>query len=288
MKKLSFFNKPQRISSEVHATSSHIDIPNDKPNVAVPGQDRQLTPQSTTTTPLVKTLKVVAVTTFALFSSLSLPILIILIQQQTDSQKTRSIAQKILYPLVPYVILVALRTWLLWNSVGHRLNGRIDADIQPSHANAENDPVHVAVLVFANSASFTTAILGGYAIFSNATPEGRWTAAIILGCLNYTKDFFTEVVDAFRKHVESRLQLGQHIKPFFKQEYIEHVLNSAEKFGLVLREILPIISGIVRSQATTQTLASVLATKVSSHAVIALNIPLLWFTGLLRTSLNST
>lgn len=222
----------------------------------------------------VKVLKTVVVPIFALFSSLSLPILIILIQNQPTMQEPRSLEDKILKPLLPYAMLVALRAWLLWNSVGHRLNGRVDAEIQPAIADAENDPVHVTSAILANSATFTTEMLGALVILTNAPPIVRWTGAVFIGGLNFTKEFFTEVVDAFRKHVESKLQRGRHIKPFFKQKYIEHSLDSARNFGFVLRDTLPSITGIIRTVVISQSLKSALKNHASSQAITGLNIPL--------------
>ncbi|NDH67508.1 MAG: hypothetical protein EBY22_06295 [Gammaproteobacteria bacterium] len=274
MKKPTFFKKTHPIASrEINVVSNLSHLTNERPSEEMAIQTTQPPSQAPTPIP-VKTLKIFAVPIFAALSSLSLPILIVLMNRQPNQPRNLSLEQKILEPLVPYLCLVTLRTWLLWNSVGHRLNGRVDASIQPHDDQSENDPTHVAVALVANTASFTNALLAAFAILSNAPPALLWAGSITIGTLNYTKDFFTEVVDAFRKHVESRNQVGQRIKPFFKQKPIDKVTNSAEYFGLVLREILPIASGIIRSQATTQTTASFLATRVSNREISAINIPI--------------
>lgn len=273
MKKLPFFKKKPPIAPrEIQVASNLSNLTNEyqAEELAI-----QITPppyQASTPIP-VKTLKILAVPIFAVFSSLSLPILIILMSRTQNKHSNLSLEQKILEPLVPYLCLVALRTWLLWNSVGHRLNGRVDATIQPPDDQSENAPAHVTIALIANTASFTNALLTAFVILSNAPPGLLWAGSITVGTLNYTKDFFTEVVDAFRKHVESRNKIGQRIKPFFKQNPIDKMTNSAEYFGLVLREILPITSGVIRSQVTTQAAASFLATRVSGHAISAINIP---------------
>lgn len=221
----------------------------------------------------MKALKVIAVPIFAVSTSLSLPILIVLVNRKMNGQRRMSLEQKILEPLIPYLALLALRTWLLWNSVGHRLNGLVDAEIQPADEHSKNDTNHVIMALLANTASITTALLGVLLVFPDGSPALLWTAAIALGILNYIKDLFTELADGFRKHVEHRRTLGQKIKPFLKQKYIENVFNYIEYFGLVIREILPIVSGVIHAQAASQT-ATALFAGPSHKEIMKMSVPL--------------
>ncbi|MDF1645487.1 MAG: hypothetical protein P1U61_00690 [Legionellaceae bacterium] len=227
------------------------------------------------TTPLpVQALTTVAVPTFAAFSSLSLPIFIILLEESLAEQNNISREQKILAPLVPYLALVSLRTWLLQNSIGHRMNGRKDADVELYNGTFQDAPSHMLIALFANVSSITNALLVAYVGLSDAHPALLWTGAITLGCLNYTTDLLTDVVDAFRKHVEYKKAQGQHIAPFFKQKWGgEFIHKHAACFSIILREVLPVLSGIIRSQVTRDTVTSMLKTTVSENAVNVINIP---------------
>jgi len=223
---------------------------------------------------LLQALKVFTVPMVAMLTSLSLPILIILVYQKLNETNRVSLAHKLPPPLIPYTFLVALRTWLLWNSLGHRLNGRVDAEIQPPDDQAENDTSRVFIALLANTAGFTSALLGGLLLRPDGPPQLLWPFSVILGGLSYTKDLFTEVVDAFRKHAESRHQLGQPVKPFFKQKSMVQLVNYAEYFGLALREMLPIISGIIHAQVATEAASERLANKASSETIMAIHVPL--------------
>lgn len=223
----------------------------------------------------LQTLKIAAVPLLASFSSLSLPILIILAEKELGTHEHQSLEQKILEPLLPYLVLVALRTWIVWNNIGHRMNGQADADMVVFNETYEEDPVHVTIALLANTANFADAFLVGRVALSDAPPAAMWSGAIILGSLNYIMNLFTENVDAFRKHVESRQKQGRQIAPFLKQKYIAKLIcNHPEYFGIVLREILPIVSGIIRAQITTQAATSLLTTTVSDDKIKAVTFPL--------------
>ena len=225
--------------------------------------------------PLVhKTLKTIAVPLFAMSSSLSLPILIILLHKKLNKQSHSSLEQNVLQLLIPYVALVTLRTWLLWNSVGHRLSGHLDAEMRPADDQSRDDTCHVLIALLANTASFTSAFLAFHLIFSDGPHALLWTGAIGFGALNYSKELFTELMDAFRKHAESKRELGQPIQPFLKQKYMVAVCHYAEYVGLVLRECLPLLTGIIHARATTKTVTSILANRTSHQAITAINIPL--------------
>ena len=224
---------------------------------------------------LLHALKIVTIPMFAALSSLSLPMFIILIEQRYHSEENSTLVQKILQPLVPYLTLVAFRTWFLWNLIGHRLNGQHDADISQVNESSEDAPWHVLAALIANTSSFTHALLLAFIIFPKNNPALLWSGTLTLATFNYTTDLVTDVVDAFRKHVEQKQLQGLTIKPFFKQAYV-HVLfqNHIEKYGLFLREALPMISGIIRSQVATQSMSAMIEPYVSQTGVKLINVPL--------------
>jgi hypothetical protein len=218
--------------------------------------------------------KIMITPIFALCSALSLPIVMILAQQEFSPDRTLSLEQKILLPLVPYLILVSLRTWLLWNSIGQRLNGKPDTEIMASDEHFTDEPMHVLAVCLANTSSFTQALLAGFLISNKLQPAVKWGFGIILGMANYPVDLVTQGVDAFRKHSESKQNHGQHIHPFFKQKYIRQWITPYSKnLGIVIREALPVISGIIHSKTTIQALNSYLSMRLSSPALTIIKLP---------------
>ncbi|MCH9756580.1 MAG: hypothetical protein K0U37_05250 [Gammaproteobacteria bacterium] len=217
----------------------------------------------------------IAIPTFSAFTSLSLPIFIILVEESLRDQAHIPLEEKILIPLIPYLGLASLRTWLHWNGIGHRLNGRADTEINAEDDAFENDPWHMLIAILANLSSFTNALLVAFVGLSDSPPAFLWTAAITLGCLNYTVDLLTDVIDAFRKHAEEQQNKGKQVAPFFKQRPVgEFIYNHADGFGVVLREVLPVLSGIIRSRVTTEAVASVLQPVMSESATDIINIPI--------------
>lgn len=226
-------------------------------------------------------IKVATVPVFAIFSSLSIPIAIVLTHSELQHDDI-SLEQKILTPLLPYVLVVFLRTWLLWNSVGHRMNGKTDDDITPENDHYQDDSLHVILALLANSSSFTNALLVGFLALSKAPPAVSLGSGILLGTLNYTTDLITEIPDAFRKHVETHHSREQFVKPFFKQTLIAKTLTPHLAYlGLVLREGLPVISGLIRTQATIQVLDAGLQHPLPTPVKIPIALIIYWSTAYL-------
>lgn len=221
-----------------------------------------------------QTLKIITVALFASAYSLSLPILIIVMENEFGTHENRSLEQKILAPLVPYLFLVACNSWLTWNNIGHRMNGRIDTDIQTPDNTFVQAPYHILIGLIANIPSFTNAFLTVYAGLSSVPAPLKIGAAISVGGLNYTTDLYTDVVAAFRKHVENKQAQNQKIAPFFKQKYAKSLDKHALLFGKILRELLPIVRGILWTRITTLGLASTLSSAIGDNAVASINPPI--------------
>lgn len=222
----------------------------------------------------VEILKTTTVPVFSAMSSLSLPIYIIVTHQRFGSGEPLSLEQKILEPLIPYVALFMVRNWLLRNSIGHRISGKTDADIEPYDDTFEDDSWHVLIALFANISSFTDAGLVAFAVLKNKPAGMQWAGSTILGSLNYIAELSTEVVDAFRRHAENRKQHGYNIKPFFKQKYINDLFNRhGENLARFLCEILPPVKGIIRAQVAATTLASY-SSSPESRAMTIMKLPL--------------
>lgn len=230
--------------------------------------------QSITPLPM-QALKTVVITSFAALTSLSLPLFIIYMEDKLSEQDSISLEQKILTPLIPYLILVSLRAGLLWNSIGHRMNGCADAELSSGDETFEEAPGHMLAALLANTSSITNALLVAFVGLSEAPPAILWSGAFALGFLNYTADLLTDVVDASRKFVEYKQTQGHAIAPFFQQKFMgKFVHRHAENFGLVLRELLPVFSGVVRSAVTREAAASILQKTVSETTIKGLNVPI--------------
>ena len=208
--------------------------------------------------------KICIVTLFASASSLSLPIFIILMQQ-VNNKEIASVEEKILAPLLPYLLLFTARCWLLWNDVGHRLDGHIDADIPAPNDTFADTPAHIRLALFANVSSFMLAFLVVYAGLSKAPVPFRWGGAIIMGGLSYTVDTYTILPSAFRRYTQYKQSQGQSIKPFFKQKNVQFLDKHALLIGKILRECLPIVRGIVWTKITTDVFASTFAPNLSEN-----------------------
>lgn len=218
-----------------------------------------------------QTLKIITVAIFASASSLSLPIFIIVMEQELGARENMTLEQKILAPLLPYLFVVACNYWLIWNNIGHRMNGRIDADIQTPDNTFAQAPYHILLGLIAIIPSFTNAFLTVYAGLSSASVPLKLSAAVSLGGLNYTTDLYTDVVAAFRKHVENKKAQGQKIAPFFKQKYAKPLDKYALIFGKILRELLPIVRGILWAKITTLGVRSTLSSTIGNNAVAIIN-----------------
>lgn len=224
-------------------------------------------------TPIMTALNPLIIPTFAMLSSLSLPLFIIAVQEKYAAETPHSLEQKIFQPLLPYLGLIAFRSWFLWNKIGHRINGKPDEHIRESEDSDLDDPWHVLAALIANTSSITNAFLLTFILLPEAEPALLWSAAMTLGFLSYTTDLLTDVPDAFRKHTEQKRP--KTIKPFFKQKFIEPLFNKKVLyFAVFLREVLPIVNGLIRAQVTTQTVAALLEDSASEKVIMLVTIPL--------------
>lgn len=210
---------------------------------------------------------------FASMSSLSLAIFIILAKKSLTDSSNETLAEKIALPLVPYGSLVCLRTWLLYNGIGHRLNGQADEIILVDNQTLTDEPSRVLMALAANISSFTNALLVGFLVLPTDKPVLSWSLAILLAGLNYSVEGFTRVVDAFRKHAEYRNMQGKPINAFFKQKYIRNIPpQNIRGFAILLRELYPIITSLIRSKITIETSAHFLEGVVPQSIVPPINI----------------
>lgn len=216
-------------------------------------------------------LKLSSVSALANASSLSVPIFIILVNQ-LDKTAQSSLEQKIIEPLFPFLLIMSCRTWLLWNFMGHRLNGQIDEHILIPDESFTQAPLPVIIGYLANIASFTNAFLVGYAMKLHHDDSFKWIPAILLGSLNYLTDLYIQVLPAFRKHVESQQTHKQHLLPFLQQRCNWLLDKYALSISTLIRELLPIVRGIIWTKATI----TFLETNIypNSSFIRPLNIPL--------------
>ena len=220
--------------------------------------------------------QVVKISTVALLagtSSLTWPIFIILMQA-LSSKEPHSLEQKILAPLIPYMFIFGARLWLIWNEVGHRLDGHPDETMPTPNATFAQAPAHVTLALFANSTSFMLAFLAGYAGLSHASAPVAIGAGIILGTLSYATDTYTVVPSAFRRHVENKQKHGQAVMPFFRQNNVNFLNKHSLLFGKILREMMPVVRGIVWAIITTFGASSLLTPYVAPDKIANFTIPL--------------
>ena len=162
----------------------------------------------------------------ALITSISLPIFILAMreqcknkdqdQDQDQDQEQASLLEDFFEPylLVPWMIFALCRLGLLWNSIGHRMDGKPDAEIPVPSDDLEDDSLHVLIALAANFPSFTNAALVGLLIFPEAYLVLQLVGMSGLGILNYFTDFYTDLPDAWRKYVEYRAGQGTFVKPW--------------------------------------------------------------------------
>lgn len=220
-------------------------------------------------------LKITTVVMVSAFTSFALPIFIIRQETNLGLQASLSLEEKLLHTVVPYVILVTLRSWVVWNNLGHRMNGRADEEIPILQEAGEEDTLHVALILAADTSNFFDAQLVGSIALSGYSAQVNLTGSVTLGGLNYMTNLFAEGVSAFRKHEAIRRKHGQQITPFFKQKFVALLIcHRPEYFGVLLREVLPIIAGIIRAQVTTQAATALLPSTLSSHELQLIRVSL--------------
>lgn len=213
--------------------------------------------------------------TIAIASSLSIPIFIILIAE-LDKKSSLSDEQKIIEPLLPYIIFLSARSWLVWNFIGHRLNGQVDKDIPEANEHFLQSPHHVALGYIANISSFTNAFLVGYALKLQHQETLNVIPAILLGCLNYLTDIYIQILPAFRKHAEYKHRHHQNIMPFLKQHLNWLLDKYALNFSATIRELLPIFRGLVWTKATISMMNNSVYPLVNTDIIRLLNVPLVF------------
>lgn len=190
----------------------------------------------------------------ATFSSMSLPLVIITLERRFAPNANLTVDEKLYKTLPPFLALAFFRTWLLWYRIGQRINGKPDRLVAVKDG-AIDTPSVVRAAMFANIAAFCNGLLLMMLVMQDSRPEVACGAGLFVGTLNYIVDLLTDISDAIRKYSESKDKQGIQIKPLFKQQLIQCLFNQhIEKFGIVLREIFPVITGIIRSRATADVL----------------------------------
>lgn len=181
--------------------------------------------------------------------------------------------------LAPWVLFGLCAVWLFWNSNVMRMDGKADAKLIRQ---GKNDPLRVALglmtcLLFFSGASLVfMAQLPG----KKTAPALYWTFTFGIATLLAFYKFFTVVKDAFRKHVEFWARRGVYIKPWPEQPFIRLFYQlaggkHADRFGVVMREIFPPISGIIRVRAMMFVL-SVLSNSRTKMALSVLSVLLIF------------
>jgi hypothetical protein len=201
----------------------------------------------------------IAVTRFvspvlALFTTISLPIFIIYSDEYFSRQAKTASTLDILAPLLPWLFLATNRQWLVWNNVAQRANGLEDNEIQVASSVQRRDPLHVVIALIANVSSATNALLVAFSGLSDINPVVTWLIAIMLSALNYLSHMLTDLPATFRKHAEVCEVRGQAVLPLFEQPLVKFFYDRALYPAIVLREITPVLNGIIRSAATVSVL----------------------------------
>lgn len=224
------------------------------------------TPSHFPSWPLIAT-KTIMSPTAAIFSSLSVPISIIAIEKRFYPNAHLSLEEKLIKTMVPYSISVVFRTWLAWYRIGARLDGNADMPIISSIQDEDRTVVVIAGMI-ANISAFNNGLLIAFLQFKNASNTTALTAGFLIGTLNYIAELLTDVGDAFRKYSEKQKHHGKDIKPFFKQKLIQYVFeHHIEKYGMLLREVLPIIHGIIRAKSTADIIDMLFESKLDRRAL---------------------
>ena len=125
----------------------------------------------------------------------------------------------------------------------------------------ESDHLHVLLVVMANLSSITNVMLVIMLDHKAIHPVMMWSMVVLFGTLNYLLDFYTDVVDAFRKHVEYHGRNNRSLLPLFQQPLVRPVSVYVDKVAIIIRECLPIFRGLIRARA----FISVLSHWVMSH-----------------------
>ena len=80
-------------------------------------------------------------------------------------------------------MLAAFRTWIIWNNIGHRLDGHVDADMGEPNDAFENAPWHVTAAFIANTSNFIDALLVLLVVLSNKPTGIKWGCALAVSSL---------------------------------------------------------------------------------------------------------
>lgn len=201
----------------------------------------------------------------AAFSSLSLPLTIIALERRFTPNANSTFLIKLAKTMPAYGFLFGFRTWLLWYRIGKRLNGKKDEKITEIHPDAEHAPMAVTAAMIANISAFCNGFILMMHLLNDSHPAAACSFGVCIGTLNYFVDLLTDVGDGFRKYSETKKKQGIHIQPFFRQKIIQYFFtHHIEKFGWFLREVFPVITGIIRSQTAVGIVDDLLHEKMSS------------------------
>lgn len=190
----------------------------------------------------------------ALFTTISLPIFIIYVNEQVNSQGKAKSVSDVLLPAFFWLLLAMNRQWLVWNNVAHRSDGREDNEIEVVSNVQRQDPWHVVIALIANTPSATNALLVVFSVLSSANPVAAWGLAIVLSVINYVSDMLTDLPSTYRKHAEVCEMRGQAVLPLFEQALVKSFYDRALCPALVVREVSPVLNGIIRSAAIVSVL----------------------------------
>lgn len=204
-------------------------------------------PESTILTNLGEKAVYTTLPVIALLSAISPLIFTIYLLKQGNPEIESS--EKIALPMAVWALVASAQFWLQLHLLARRGDGLVDAPVSTS---AQRDDVpHVALALLAS----TTALLNGVVVMISANPSNALrlsVGATILGSFDWLAWMMGDLQATWRKYTE-----GTDIKQLRQQPIVNHLYRS-EKLNIVVRELYPVVTGIVRAQAFYQALQGLL------------------------------
>ncbi len=216
----------------------------------------------------IKAFMVATVCLRAGFSSLSMPILGMVLNQRFSATQNLSIQQKALVPAILFLICAPARVWLLWNTSKPRVSGSVNAEMNNTLRGFFRPDIHRSLLAIAgNQASLANSILVSTAILDQSPLIAQWIGITIFVKLCYIVDILNEVVDGFENHVATRRRSHDYIAAFSKQPYVGTLFRTTY-YRRPVRELYPALHGMIGAFAVAQTSKSLLSNQLIAIRVI--------------------
>lgn len=220
-----------------------------------------------------------ATVALAYISCVSIPVLSVIISENAFNKNAITLDEKIWATLPAWSFFAAFKTWLLWNAFARPIICPNNVQIPSETNHLEDDWYNLRVItaLLANFPNFTNGFLVSYSLFAKKSIPLFIITGIVIGALNFITNMLTEVVIAFSEHAAYCAKQERHIKPLFKQPLVEGFYNRAKIFGILVRELFPPVTAIIRTVAGVTLLNELIAPKMLwQRLIIGLTSPFMY------------